>query len=71
MNILAVLCVRNEAAFLLDWLAHHLACGVTHVLALSNACDDGTDAMLDRLAEVIGDPKAFRALLFGQDGNRP
>ncbi|MGR3270707.1 glycosyltransferase family 2 protein [Thalassococcus profundi] len=52
MNILAVLCVRNEAAFLLDWLAHHQACGVTHVLALSNACDDGTDAMLDRLAEL-------------------
>ncbi|MFZ5961457.1 glycosyltransferase family 2 protein [Thalassococcus sp. BH17M4-6] len=52
MNILAVLCVRNEAAFLLDWLAHHLACGVTHVVACSNDCEDGTDAMLDRLAEL-------------------
>ncbi|MEQ5868598.1 glycosyltransferase family 2 protein [Sagittula sp. NFXS13] len=52
MNITAVLFVRNEAAFLLDWMAHHLACGVTHVVALSNACDDGTDAMLDRLAEL-------------------
>lgn len=49
MKITAVLCVRNEGAFLLDWLAHHLACGVTHVVALSNDCTDGTDAMLDRL----------------------
>ncbi|SMX36092.1 glycosyltransferase family 2 protein [Maliponia aquimaris] len=52
MKITAVLCVRNEGAFLLDWLAHHLACGVTHVVALSNDCQDGTDAMLDRLARV-------------------
>ncbi|WP_299921344.1 glycosyltransferase family 2 protein [uncultured Pelagimonas sp.] len=52
MNITAVLCVRNEAAFLLDWMAHHLACGVTHVVALSNECDDGTDAMLDRLEQL-------------------
>lgn len=52
MKITAVLCVRNEAAFLLDWLAHHLACGVSHVVALSNDCADGTDAMLDRLAEM-------------------
>jgi hypothetical protein len=53
MNITAVLCVRNEGAFLLDWLAHHLACGVTHVVALSNDCQDGTDLMLDRL-ETLG-----------------
>ncbi|WP_417719073.1 glycosyltransferase family 2 protein [Salipiger sp.] len=50
MKIVAVLCVRNEGAFLLDWIAHHLACGVTHVVAASNDCDDGTDAILDRLA---------------------
>lgn len=52
MKILAILCVRNEGAFLLDWLAHTLASGVTHVLAYSNDCDDGTDLMLDRLSEV-------------------
>ena len=52
MKITAVLCVRNEGAFLLDWLAHHLACGVTHVVALSNDCQDGTDLMLDRLAQA-------------------
>lgn len=52
MKITAVLCVKNEGAFLLEWLAHHRTAGVTHVLVFSNDCDDGTDAMLDRLAEL-------------------
>ncbi len=52
MRITAVLCVRNEGAFLLEWLAHHRAAGVTDFLVFSNDCDDGTDAMLDRLAEL-------------------
>ena len=49
LRILAILCVRNQAAFLLDWLAHHRACGVTDFLVFSNDCQDGTDTMLDRL----------------------
>ncbi|MDM7930767.1 glycosyltransferase family 2 protein [Tabrizicola sp.] len=53
MRITAVLTVRNEGAFLLEWLAHHRACGFTDFLVFSNDCDDGTDAMLDRL-EVLG-----------------
>ena len=52
MRILAVLCVRNEAAFLLDWLAHHRACGITDFLVFSNDCQDGTDAILDRLQDL-------------------
>lgn len=52
MNILAVLCVRNEGAFVLDWLAHTFASGVSHVLAFSNDCEDGTDAILDRLDQM-------------------
>ncbi|MGR3378619.1 glycosyltransferase family 2 protein [Salipiger abyssi] len=52
MSITAILCVRNEGAFLLDWLAHHLSCGIDHVVALSNDCADGTDTLLDRLAEL-------------------
>ncbi|MEP5630557.1 MAG: glycosyltransferase family 2 protein [Tateyamaria sp.] len=54
MNHLAILCVRNEAAFLLEWLAHHRAVGFDHFLVFSNDCDDGTDAMLDRLAHLGG-----------------
>jgi hypothetical protein len=49
MRILAILTVRNEAPFLLEWLAHHQAAGFTDFLVLSNDCADGTDAMLDRL----------------------
>src|SRR5690606_34049445 len=51
-RILAILSVKNEGAFLLDWLAHHRAVGFTDVLALSNDCADGTDRMLDRLAAM-------------------
>lgn len=46
---LAILTVRNEAAFLIDWLAWHRHIGVTDVLVFSNDCTDGTDRMLDRL----------------------
>jgi hypothetical protein len=52
LKITAVLCVRNEGAFLLEWLAHHRACGITDFLVFSNDCTDGTDAMLDRLQEL-------------------
>lgn len=48
-RILAILTVRNEGAFLIDWLAHHRAAGFTDFLVFSNDCQDGTDAMLDRL----------------------
>lgn len=49
MRALAVLTVRNEGAFLLEWLAHHKAVGFTDFLVFSNDCDDGTDAILNRL----------------------
>ena len=52
MRILAVLTVRNEGAYLLEWLAHHRAVGFTDFLVFSNDCDDGTDTMLDRLADM-------------------
>ncbi|MGJ8604925.1 MAG: glycosyltransferase family 2 protein [Marivita sp.] len=53
MTVTAVMCVRNEAAFLLDWLAWHRSVGVTDFVVVSNECDDGTDTMLDRL-DVLG-----------------
>ncbi len=43
--------MRNEGAFLLEWLAHHRAVGFSDFLVFSNDCQDGTDRMLDRLAE--------------------
>ncbi len=44
--------MRNEGAFLLEWLAHHRAVGFTDFLVFSNDCQDGTDMMLDRLADL-------------------
>jgi hypothetical protein len=44
--------VKNEAAYLLDWLAHHRAAGFNRFLIFSNDCSDGTDAMLDRLQDL-------------------
>ncbi|SOC08966.1 glycosyltransferase family 2 protein [Rhodobacter maris] len=52
MRALAILTVKNEAAFLLEWLAHHRAVGFTDFLVFSNDCSDGTDAMLDRLQDL-------------------
>ena len=52
MSHLAILCVRNEGAFLLEWLAHHRAVGFDAFLIYSNDCQDGTDAILDRLQEM-------------------
>lgn len=46
---LAILTVRNEGSFLLEWMAHARALGFTDIIACSNDCADGTDAMLDRL----------------------
>lgn len=54
MRILAVTTLRNEGSFLIEWLAHHRACGFTDFLVFSNDCTDGTDAMLDRLAAMGG-----------------
>lgn len=42
--------MRNEGPFVLDWLAHLRAVGVSDLLVFSNDCDDGTDRLLDALA---------------------
>lgn len=52
MRRLAILTVKDEGAFLLEWLAFHRLIGFTDVLAFSNDCSDGTDAMLDRLQDM-------------------
>ncbi|HID08425.1 MAG TPA: glycosyltransferase family 2 protein [Armatimonadetes bacterium] len=52
MRATAVLTIRNEAAFLIEWLAHHRGIGFTDFLVFSNDCEDGTDLMLDRLQNM-------------------
>lgn len=52
MKILAFTCVRNEGPFVLEWIAYNRLIGVTDFVIFSNDCDDGTDLLLDRLAEA-------------------
>lgn len=49
---LMITTMRDEAPFILEWIAYHRLIGFTDFLVYSNDCSDGTDAMLDRLAEL-------------------
>ena len=49
MRVLCVSTVRNEGPYLLDWVAHYRALGVSDFLIYSNDCDDGSDTLLDAL----------------------
>lgn len=52
-TVMAVSMMKDEAPFLLEWFAHHLAVGFTDILVYTNDCSDGTDEMLQRL-EALG-----------------
>lgn len=52
MKTLLITCIKNEASFLLDWVAHHLSIGFTHILVFTNDCEDGSEAMADRLQQI-------------------
>ncbi|MDW4497513.1 glycosyltransferase family 2 protein [Sulfitobacter sp. D35] len=47
-----IACMKDEAPYLLEWIAHHRAIGVGHFVIYSNDCSDGTQEMLDRLSEL-------------------
>lgn len=47
---LIVTCMKNEAPFILEWVAYHRSIGFTDFLVFTNDCDDGTVEMLDLLA---------------------
>ena len=50
-KIAIVTTMRDEAPFLLEWIAHHRALGVTGFVIWSNDCSDGTDDLLEALAD--------------------
>ncbi len=52
LKITAVTCVKNEGPFLLEWIAFHHCIGVTDFLFYSNDCNDGTDNLLEALADL-------------------
>lgn len=51
-TVMAVSMMKDEAPYLLEWFAHHMAVGFTDILVYTNDCSDGTDDMLIRLEEL-------------------
>lgn len=51
-NIVIITSMKNEAPFILEWIAWHMAVGVRHFLVYTNDCTDQTNPMLDRLAQM-------------------
>jgi hypothetical protein len=45
--------MKNEGPYILEWIAHNLACGFDRFIIVTNDCDDGTDRILDRLEHLI------------------
>lgn len=45
-------CMKNEAPYIVEWVAYHHAIGVDNFLIYTNDCTDGTDEILDRLQEM-------------------
>jgi len=41
--------MKNEAPYILEWVAHHLVIGFDHIVVLTNDCTDTTNAILTRL----------------------
>ncbi len=49
---LIVTTMKNEAPFMLEWVAFNRAIGFTDFLIYTNDCDDGTDKIAERLQEM-------------------
>jgi hypothetical protein len=45
-------CMKNEAPYILEWVAYHRAIGVDDFLIYTNDCSDGTDEILQRLQDL-------------------
>lgn len=55
MHFAVASCMRNEAMFLLEWIAHQRLCGFRTVIVVTNDCTDGTDIICDQIAEADPD----------------
>ncbi len=42
-------CMKNEAPYIIEWVAYHRAIGIDNFLIYTNGCEDGTTEILDRL----------------------
>ncbi len=51
-QVTAVSMMKDEGAYVIEWVAHHLAIGFSDLVVYTNDCSDGTDDMLIRLEEL-------------------
>ena len=52
MRITSITTMKDEAPFILEWVAYHRLIGVNDLIVFSNDCTDGTDMMLERLDDM-------------------
>ncbi|MEP4195770.1 MAG: glycosyltransferase family 2 protein [Aliishimia sp.] len=45
-------CMKNEAPYIVEWVAYHRAMGVDNFLIYTNGCEDSTSEILDRLQDL-------------------
>lgn len=45
-------CMKNEAPYIVEWIAYHRSIGVDNFLIYTNGCEDGTSELLERLQEM-------------------
>ena len=45
-------CMKNEAPYIIEWIAYHRAIGIDNFLIYTNGCDDTTDQILGRLQDM-------------------
>ncbi|GGH20378.1 Glycosyl transferase family 2 [Cribrihabitans marinus] len=45
-------CMKNEAPYVVEWVAYHRAIGVDNFLIYTNDCSDGTSEILSRLQQM-------------------
>ncbi len=44
--------MKNEAPYILEWVAHHTVIGFDHIVVYTNDCTDGTNEILTRLQDL-------------------
>lgn len=62
-RFLIISTMKNEAPYILEWVAHHKAIGFTDFLVFTNDCEDTTDPILDRLQKHGGFTHEYNLVL--------
>ncbi len=68
MAIHLISSVKDEGPFLLEWIAHHKVVGFDRIMIAYNDCTDGSDELLQKLAEH-GEIEIFENIV--DEGQKP